>query len=403
MPSGYPWSAEVRDRFVGLVCSGTSMSAACRVLGVSREVGHRWWRDGGGVALAWGATAEGVADRPDPSFAPTRALSGVERGAIQYGLRHGDSYSRIGAVIGRDKSVVCREVKRNKGPDGSYNADLAQVRAHERRHRPKPFKLVANPGLCRFVEKSMGDGWSPKLISSVMARDYADDKRMQVSHETIYQCLYVQGRGELRKDLYRCLSLKRPSRVARRPKGEEKRVRFSDALSISERPAEVDDRAVPGHWEGDLVVGTGGKSAIGTLVERSTRFTILLHLPVDHSAEAVAAAMLLEMGKLPDHLRRSITWDRGSEIASHAKITMDLRAPVYLCHPHSPWERGTNENTNRLLRFWFEKGTDLSGFSHEDLKRVQDILNRRPRPTLDLMTPAQRLSGLLQAAAQAPL
>lgn len=399
MPSGYPCPVEVRDRFFGLVCSGTSMSAACRALGLSRQTGHRWWSDAGGAALAFGANAAGVADRPDPSFRPERALSGVDRGAIQYGLRRGDSYARIGAAIGRDKSVVWHEVQRNKGPDGLYNADLAQVRAHANRHRPKSFRLLDNPKLCSFVESSMDEGWSPQLISSVLARDYADDKRMQVSHETIYQCLYVQGRGQLRKDLYRSLSLKHPSRVARRPKGEEKRVRFSEALSISARPAEADDRAVPGHWEGDLLVGAGGKSAIGTLVERSTRFTILLHLPVDHTAEAVAAAMLAEMGQLPEHLRRSITWDRGSEIACHQKITLDLKAPVYLCDPHSPWQRGTNENTNRLLRFWFEKGTDLSGYSYEDLKRVQDTLNRRPRPTLGLMTPADKLKELLQTAA----
>ena len=189
-------------------------------------------------------------------------------------------------------------------------------------------------------------------------------------------------------------------RAARKPRGStERRGKFSDVITISKRPAVVDDRAVPGHWEGDLILGTGCASAIGTLVERSTRFTILLHLPDDHSADAVATAMIEAMNELPAHLRRTITWDRGSEMASWHDISLQLQAPVYFCDPHSPWQRGSNENTNRLLRFWFEKGTDLSGYTKADLKLVQDKLNRRPRPTLDLDTPAQRLAALLDQAA----
>ena len=219
---------------------------------------------------------------------------------------------------------------------------------------------------------------------------------MQVSHETIYQALYVQTRGSLRADLAEKLSLKRKKRVPHAA-DRQKNSPYKEAFKISERPAEAGDRAVPGHWEGDLIIGSDG-TAIGTLVERSTRFTILLHLPGDHTADTVAAAMIREMGQLPDHLRRSITWDRGSELAGYARIQTALDTTLYFCDPHSPWQRGTNENTNRLLRFWFEKGSDLSVHTPEDLRVVAAKLNRRPRPTLNLETPANRLNQLLHAA-----
>ena len=231
----------------------------------------------------------------------------------------------------------------------------------------------------------------------MLAHDYPDDKLMTVSPETIYQCLYVQTRGSLRADLHKCLSTKR---ATRRPRGQRRTgVYGAEVFTISDRPPEAADRAVPRHWEGDLIMGEGNKSAIGTLVERSTRFTILLHLPGDHAAETVAAAMIEAMSELPEHLRRSITWDRGSEMADWRSIQLKLQAPVFFCNPSSPWQRGTNENTNRLLRFWFEKGTDLSGYTKADLKRVADKLNTRPRPTLDLDTPAQRLAALISQAA----
>ena len=221
-----------------------------------------------------------------------------------------------------------------------------------------------------------------------------------MSHETIYRSLYVQSRGSLRADLYQRLSTSRASRKPRERVGAAKGGRpFKDALKISQRPAEVADRAVPGHWEGDLIIGTGGTSAIGTLVERTTRYVLLLHLPGDHTAETVATAMVSAMSDLPAHLRRSLTWDRGSEMAGYVDIQLDLQMPVYFADPHSPWQRGSNENTNRLLRHWFEKGTDLSGWSPEDLKRVATMLNARPRPTLDLKTPAQALKNLLAQAA----
>jgi IS30 family transposase len=287
-------------------------------------------------------------------------------------------------------------VNRNTSADGVYYASVAHNKAHQARRRPKPLKLVEDEALCRLIGVWMDDGWSPKLISEMLAFHFPDDQTMQVSHETIYQALYVQTRGSLRADLAEKLSLKRKQRIPHTA-DRAKNSPYKEAFKISERPAEVQDRAVPGHWEGDLIIGCDG-TAIGTLVERSTRFTILLHLPEDHSAETVAAAMIREMGELPDHLRRSITWDRGTELAQYAKIQTALETTLYFCDPHSPWQRGTNENTNRLLRFWFEKGSDLSVHTPEDLRRVAAKLNRRPRPTLNLETPANRLNQLLTAA-----
>jgi IS30 family transposase len=325
-------------------------------------------------------------------------LSFAERVEIDRGLHAGLSHAEIARQIGRDRSVVWREVDRNSLPDGDYHALMAHAFASEKARRPKDFKLRNRP-LCRAIEGWMDDGWSPKLIADVLARDYPDDKLMRVSHETIYKCLYVQTRGSLRADLHKCLSTKRSVRRARGHPGRTGVYAPGEVFTISDRPAEADDRAVPGHWEGDLLLGAGHQRAIGTLVERATRFTMLLHLPADHTAETVAAAMIEAMAELPEHLRRSITWDRGSEMANWQHIQLQLGTPVFFCNPHSPWQRGTNENTNRLLRFWFEKGTDLRGYTKGDLKRIQDTLNRRPRPTLNLDTPAQRLAALLGQAA----
>jgi IS30 family transposase len=325
-------------------------------------------------------------------------LTSEDRAVIAAGVRQHLSYRQIGDLIGRTGSVIWREVTRNKGPDGSYWAPLAHRVAHEQRRRPKTFKLVEQPALCGRIEEWMDQGWSPKLIASVLAADHPPGSMGRVSHETIYQALYVQTRGTLRADLHKQLSLKRSARRCR--SGTQRGASpYREAFKISQRPAEVEDRAVPGHWEGDLILGTANGSAVGTLVERSTRFTILLHLPGRHDAESVADAMIKEMRQLPEHLRRSITWDRGTELAAYQRIQLKLGAPVYFCDPHSPWQRGTNENTNRLLRFWLEKGSDLSVHTAQDLDRIAATLNRRPRPTLDLQTPAQRLEALLTRAA----
>lgn len=400
--NGNRFSTDTRGEFIDLVCAGIGLTAAAGVVGASYQSGVRWWQQSGGMKLQLvGKSGLHLADPVlDDELSTTgRRLSRADRAAIQFGRRQGLSYAAIGAEIGRDKSVVWREVQRNSGPDGVYYGLRAHVAAHQRARRPKPFKLSENPGLCVLIEKWMDDGWSPKLISLVLAKDFADDQTMQVSHETIYQALYVQTRGKLRADLNKQLSLKRRSRVPRTRDRRESSP-YKEAFKISQRPAEVADRAVPGHWEGDLIVGPGSASAIGTLVERTTRFTILLHLPGGrHTADVVAEAMIAAMRDLPEHLRQSITWDRGTELADYQRVQLALDATLFFADPHSPWQRGTNENTNRLLRHWFTKGTDLSVHTAADIARAQATLNKRPRPTLGLDTPAQRLEQLIRQEA----
>jgi len=392
------FSVETRLKFFELVGSGVSLAAAAAAVGVAHGTGQVWWRKCGPVNLQLeSAPVGGLAGTVpgDPgSGSVRRALTGEDRAVIAAGLRRGLSYAEIGGLIDRDKSVVWREVARNRGPDGSYWGPLAHRAAQARRRRPKPFRLRENPGLCRRVEAWMDQGWSPKLIARVLKEESPHVIMGRVSHETIYQALYVQARGSLRQDLYQHLSTHRPRR---KPRTGLRRSTspYREAFTISQRPAEVADRAVPGHWEGDLVMGTVGGVAVGTLVERTTRFTILLHLPARHDADSVAMAMIAEMSALPDHLRRSLTWDRGTELARYDKIQLALEMPVYFCDPHSPWQRGTNENTNRLLRHWLTKGTDLARFSAADLRSIAASLNARPRPTLDMRTPAQALDALL--------
>ncbi|MEB3072121.1 IS30 family transposase [[Mycobacterium] vasticus] len=399
MPSGYPHPQATRRELFDRVCQGAPLIRTAREMGVSTTSAWVWWRDAGAMKLLMGRGERGLADPGDLERPGGRGhrLCFDERVEIMRGLDSGLSQAEIARQLDRDNSVISREISRNRNPDGDYHARMAHARARKNAKRPKGFKLD-DPQLCAQITTWMDDGWSPKLIAEMLARDHRDDRLAQVSHETIYKCLYVQGRGQLRADLHKQLSTKRSTRKSRTgsPRGPGT---FTGAFTISQRPAEVDDRAVPGHWEGDLILGGGCASAIGTLVERSTRFTILLHLPEDHTAEAVATAMIEAMSELPAHLRRTITWDRGSEMARWQDIALQLQAPVYFCDPHSPWQRGSNENTNRLLRFWFEKGTDLSGYTKADLKRVQDKLNTRPRPTLDFDTPAQRLAALLDQAA----
>nr|WP_269453425.1 IS30 family transposase [Microbacterium testaceum] len=366
------------------------------MLGVSDDIVSVWWRDSGGVPAGQGLSPVSEPIRPGGSG---RALTLEERVEIQAGVRAGERQRAIAERIGRDQSVVSRELARHRGADGSYRAVMAQYAAQRDRRRVKPFKLDTNRQLAAQVEEWIDEGWSPRLIAQVLERDHPDDQTWRVSHETIYQALYVQGRGQLRQDLARQLSTGRVSRKSRASAARRSPSPFKEALVISERPAQVQDRAVPGHWEGDLILGAGGVSAIGTLVERSTRFAILLHLPGRHTADEVAAAMIREMSRLPSHLRRSITWDRGTEMADYAEIQLELQAPVYFCDPHSPWQRGTNENTNRLLRHWFAKGSDLSAWDGPALQKIADTLNSRPRPTLDLKTPAQALNEHLLKAA----
>jgi IS30 family transposase len=284
-------------------------------------------------------------------------------------------------------------VAANGGRDG-YRAWHAHDRAYQQARRPKPAKLAAGP-LAATVTAWLEQWWSPVEIARRLRLEYPDDPMMWVSHETIYQSLFVQGRGELRRELHRCL---RTGRARRRPHGHvETRGRIPAMVMISDRPADVADRAVPGHWEGDLIVGRNGRSAVGTLVERATRYVLLLHLPDGRDADHVDAAMRRAIATLPGELFRTITWDQGKEMARHATFTIDTRIQIYFCDPHSPWQRGTNENTNGLLRQYFPKGTDLCGHSADELAAVARALNTRPRKTLGWRTPAEMFDQALRA------
>jgi IS30 family transposase len=320
-----------------------------------------------------------------------------DREEIALGLVAGDTYAGIAERIGRAGSTVYREVDRNGGPK-TYRAFRAHKAAFLRSRRPKPTKLASYPRLRVEVFQRLEQWWSPEEIARHLPIEFKDDPMMRVSHETIYQSIYVQGRGELRRELARCM---RSGRVERKVRGSTThRGKIPGMVMISERPAEVEDRAVPGHWEGDTILGTlASKSAVGTLVERTSRFVILLHLPEGRSAEAVRLAMTEAIKCLPDALKRTITWDQGKEMSQHAEFTIDTGIQVYFCDPHMPWQRGTNENTNGLLRQYMPKGTDLSKLTAEDLKRFADSLNNRPRKTLGWMTPGEKLTELIALAA----
>ena len=329
-------------------------------------------------------------------YKPSAArLSLEQRVEIRIGLERGLSFRAIATAIGRNVSTVSREVKANGGRDG-YRPTTAHERAAERAKRPKATKLASNPTLCEQIARWLKLNWSPQQISHRLRLDFSDDQSMQISHETIYKSLFVQARGELNRELARHL---RTQRIKRKTRGRtDNRGRIPDMISISQRPAEADDRAVPGHWEGDLIIGKGNKSAVGTLVERTTRFTMLLHLPNGHNAEAVRIAMQNAIQTLPDAIRRSITWDQGKELSQHAQFTIDTGIPIYFCDPHSPWQRGTNENTNGLLRQYMPKGTDLSLLTLDDLNHIADELNGRPRQTLDWLKPSEKLDQMLTVA-----
>jgi IS30 family transposase len=331
--------------------------------------------------------------RPE-MWAPSLArLSLEERVEIRLKVEAGWSFRAIAAELGRSPSTISREVNAHGGRAG-YGPIRAHREACVAARRPKATKLGACPRLRAQVVEDLERWWSPKQIARRLERAFPDDPEMRVSHETIYKSLYVQGRGELRRELARCL---RTGRAQRRPQGRVPKGRITDMVMISERPAEVEDRAVPGHWEGDLIMGKNGASAIGTLVERTTRFVMLLHLPDGKTAEHVRHAMTATIETLPEALRRSITWDQGTEMARHAEFSVETNVPVYFCDPHAPWQRGSNENTNGLLRQYFPKGTDLSAHTAADLQAAADSLNGRPRETLDWMTPSEKLNEVLVA------
>ena len=427
------WQRDQFQRFWVEIAKGTSSEEAAIAVGVASAVGSRWFRHAGGM-------------RPI-SLCPLsgRYLSLNEREEIAILKAKGCGVREIARQVRRSPSTISRELRRNAAtrPDSpGYRAIAAQWHADRRAKRPKVAKLATNEALrtyvqdrlagtitrpngtevpgptVRFIGRRHGPrqdrrwakSWSPEQIANRLRVDFPDDGSMRISHEAIYQSLYVQGRGALRRELVTCLRTGRALRVPRaRTKGRGKSF-VTPEVMISERPAEVADRAVPGHWEGDLIIGLDS-SAIGTLVERTTRFTMLLHLPpmdghggprekngpalAGHGAEAVRDAIAATITSLPKQLRRSLTWDQGAEMATHAQIRIDTGLPIYFCDPHSPWQRGTNENTNGLLRQYFPKGTDLTRHSADDLAAVAAALNGRPRKTLEWKTPAEALDKLL--------
>ena len=433
------WRAD-RVRFWAAVARGLKTEQAASEAGVSSPVAFRWFRHAGGV---------------NPSLSPAvsgRYLSFSEREEIAL-LRAQDLGVReIARLLRRSPSTISRELRRNASTRTwrlEYKASIAQWHAERRARRPKVAKLVTNDRLRGYVQERLsgavrangdravgppgpkwsgrnkphrGDrrwvqGWSPEQIASRLRIDFPDDQSMRISHEAIYQALYVQGRGALKRELVACLRTGRALRVPRARARQKSWAHVTSEVMISERPAEANDRAVPGHWEGDLLIGLE-RSAIGTLVERTTRFTVLIHLPREdgygriprtkngpplagYGAVTMKNALASTMATLPEQLRRSLTWDRGKELSQHAAFKVDTGIPVYFADPQSPWQRGTNENTNGLLRQYFPRGTDLSRWSGDDLSAVAAALNSRPRKTLDWRTPAEALNEYLQSSQQA--
>lgn len=321
-------------------------------------------------------------------------LSLAEREEISRGLSAGLSMRTIAQQLDRSPSTISREIARNGGCR-QYRASIADEKAWERARRPKLCHLAQNVRLQRIVSTKLAQDWSPEQIAGWLKRCYPDDELMCVSHETIYKSLFVQSRGVLKKELQRHLRTKRPFRQSKKHNNRgSRRGQIIDGISISDRPASIEDRAVPGHWEGDLISGSGN-THIATLVERQSRFTMLVKVD-GKDTKTVVSALSRQMKKLPSQLRKSLTWDRGMELANHKDFTMATDLQVYFCDPQSPWQRGTNENTNRLLRQYFQKKTDLSVHSQSDLNRVANKLNQRPRKTLDFVSPADKLNEVLQ-------
>jgi transposase, IS30 family len=284
-----------------------------------------------------------------------------------------------------------------------YDARSAQLKAERRSSRPQPSKLAQDPVLHEYVQTRLDQKWSPEQISNTLKVDFPDDERMRVSHETIYRSVFVQARGSLKREVEAKLRTGRTLRKPRKQAAADGRGknRIADMVLISERPAEVDDRAVPGHWEGDLIIGKDNGSQIGTLVERTTRYVMLVHLPGSREADIMASALTEVIKTLPTEMAKTLTWDQGIEMAGHASVHLDTDIDIYFCDPHSPWQRGSNENTNGLLRQYFPKGTDLSRWSAEELDAVAHALNTRPRKTLGWKTPAEAFNEHLLLLQQA--
>ncbi len=430
---------EDRVRFWAAIARGVKTEDACVEARVSGPVGFRWFRHAGGVNPCLPAAVSG------------RYLSFSEREDIAIWHAQKLSAREIARRLGRDPSTISRELRRNASTRTyrlDYKASLAQWHAERRGRRPKVAKLAANDRLRDYVQDRLsgvvhtvngvvgpagpewkgrnkphrGDrrwvtAWSPEQIANRLKVEFADDESMQISHEAIYQALYVQGRGALKRELVTCLRTGRALRVPRARNRQKTWGHVTSEVLISERPAEAEDRAVPGHWEGDLIIGLQ-RSAIGTLVERTTRFTMLIHLPREvgygeiartkngpalagYGAVTMKNALVDTITTLPEQLRRSLTWDRGKELSAHAQFKVETGVPVFFADPRSPWQRGTNENTNGLLRQYFPKGTDLARWSDEEIQAVANALNSRPRKTLGWKTPAEALDEHLLSVQQA--
>jgi transposase, IS30 family len=377
--------------FWELVPRSGSWSGAGAAIGVSVDVVARWVAESGGVK---------------PRLVePARSLSYRERCRIEALHAAGHSRADIARRLGRHRSTIGRELDRNgtrRVRRDGYSAANAQSKADAAARRPKLAKLATQLPLRRQVQDRLKLRHSPEQIARRLREEFPEDPEMWVSHETIYQSLYVQSRGGLKRELARHLRTGRTLRKPHRQAGQ-RRERFAGMVMISERPAAVEDRAVPGHWEGDLILGsTESGSAVGTLVERTTRFVMLLHLPGGHTADIVQEAMVAKMATLPEQLRGSLTWDQGSEMANHVQIAEATGLSIYFCDPHSPWQRGTNENTNGLLRQYLPKGEDLSFYGPGLLDQIASELNGRPRKTLNWRTPAETLDALLSGGSGPP-
>jgi len=395
-PGALPLTDE-RDLYTGLMRQGVSNAEACRIVGVHPRTGYRW-RDGRSITLRTGEIRTYPAITRPARPVSARYLSEAERVTIADGLLQQRSIRAIAAELGRAPSTVSREIRRNRDTGTeTFHPFRAQRQAAGRRLRPKTGKLARDPELRAFVEDHLDQRWSPEQISRALAGRFPDRPEMRVATETIYGALYTQGAGRLRRDPARVLRSGHVRRKRRRRSGERLSRFIAPMLMIAERPAEVADRAVPGHWEGDLIMGSANRSAIGTVVERTTRYLLLLHLPEGHDSKHVRDALSDAVSALPPRLWRSLTWDQGVEMGRHDEFTRATDVPVYFCERASPWQRGTNENTNGLLRQYFPKGTDLSVHTAEDLAAVAAELNARPRRTLGWETPSGRLDRLVMS------
>ncbi len=404
MAHGRPGPApetEKREAFARLIARGVPNAEACRIVGINRRTGKRW-RHGREITSSSGKKLHypPVINTPKREISP-RYLSEEERVRIADLYRAGNGVRAIADELGRSASTISRELRRNRDTsNGQYRPFTAHRMACERRARPRKGKLARDPQLRVFVQERLEKRWSPEQICHALREQFPDQPERHVVHETIYQAIYRPCLGDLRRDLPRVLRTGRRRRKPHRRPDARRAGSLVDMTMIDQRPAEAADRSEPGHWEGDLITGAHNRSAIGTLVERSSRFTLLLHLPDRHTAEAVRDALIDAFSRLPAELRRSLTWDQGKELALHHEVAHALSMPVFFCEKASPWQRPSNENTNGLLRQYFPKGTDLRVHDADRLATVAAELNERPRKTLGWNSPANRLLPLLVAGEQ---